>query len=994
MLTTIQPFNINTAATFDFTTVAANSISSNGNISASGNVTGTYIIGNGSSLSSITGSNVTGEVSFAATANAVAGANVSGAVSFATTANAVAGANVSGAVANATNVVGASQSNITSVGTLTSLAVTGNITAGNINAGNVLSANFVTGTLTSNAQPNITSVGTLTSLAVTGNVSGANVIGNVITDSITNQSGNITVTSNININFAVIGNINAGNSKISNVGTPVTDSDAATKVYVDNLVSSGIHYHQSVRVEAPIALNATYNNGTAGVGATLTNAGANIALVVDGISLNVADRVLVYEQANAVQNGVYVVSVVGNGSTAWVLTRSSDADTYSPSTDNGLDEGSYFFVQEGVTGAGEAYICSTVGAITFGTTEINFAQFSKAPIYTAGTGLGLTNNEFFVANTAVTANSYGNGDRVASFTVNNQGQLTSAAEVAITANAANLTGTTLNSTIVSSSLTSVGTLTGLSVNGNASIANNFTLTSGTANGVSYLNASKVLSAGSALTFDGTTLISPQFYQKQSVPAGYTNSVIENTQSNGYASLAFNVGSSGANGAASINYAPGIFFAIGPVANDTTTPIVFRLNNAAEQMRLTSTGLGIGTSSPGVKLDVNGSAKFAGSYVSFNDNGYIRTDAANILRFQPGSGGYQFRNASNSDNLAVLDASGNLGLGVTPSAWSASARAIQIGNFSAVYQNASGYPEVAFNTFQNTSNTYTYRNTDVATRFSQTNGAFQWFTAPSGTAGNAITFTQAMTLTAAGDLVLGGTAALTRLSVTGNASGIFRFAAASAATGYGVFQNSSNVTYGYLGGGGGGALSAGSDTDFVIRGQNNLLFAIGNVERARIDASGNVGIGTSSPSSFNAAANRLVVGDGTQNQGITIYSGTTSYGGIHFADGTSGVDSYRGIVYYQHTTDSMQFWTSATERARIDSSGHFVPATTNTYDLGTSTLRWRNVYTNDLHLNNGIGDWTVVEGENDLFIHNNKNGKVYKFNLTEVDPQSSPPKQDI
>jgi hypothetical protein len=379
---------------------------------------------------------------------------------------------LSGAATSATTagtVTTDSQPNITSVGTLTSLSVSGNLSAGNANAGNLLTANFITGTLTTAAQPNVTSLGTLSSLSVTGNVSGANVIGNLITDSITNQSGNIAITSNTNVNFAVVGNINTGNSRISNVGAPVTDSDAATKNYVDNLVSSGIHYHEPVRVESPIALNASYNNGTSGVGATLTNAGANAALTVDGVLLSVSDRVLVYEQANAVHNGVYVVTTVGDGSTAWVLTRSSDADTYSPSTDNGLDEGSYFFVQEGVTGAGESYVCSTVGTITFGTTQINFAQFSKSLVYTAGTGLGLTNTEFFVANTAVTAASYGNGDRVASFTVNQQGQLTAASEVAITANAANLTGTTLNSTIVTSSLTSVGTLSSLSVTGNTTL---------------------------------------------------------------------------------------------------------------------------------------------------------------------------------------------------------------------------------------------------------------------------------------------------------------------------------------------------------------------------------------------------------------------------------------------------------------------------------------------------------------------------------------------
>jgi hypothetical protein len=68
-----------------------------------------------------------------------------------------------------------------------------------------------------------------------------------------------------------------------------------------------------------------------------------------------------------------------------------------------------------------------------------------------------------------------------------------------------------------------------------------------------------------------------------------------------------------------------------------------------------------------------------------------------------------------------------------------------------------------------------------------------------------------------------------------------------------------------------------------------------------------------------------------------------------------------------------------------------PATNNTYDLGTTSFRWRNVYTNDLHLSNGIGDYTVVEGEEDLFLYNNKTSKVFKFLLAEVKPEDAPPK---
>ena len=179
---------------------------------------------------------------------------------------------------------------------------------------------------------------------------------------------------------------------------PTLPLQAATKEYVDTLVASGIHFHQPVRVESPINLNATYNNGTSGVGATLTNAGTQVALVIDGVTVATNDRVLVYEQTTQTQNGVYVVTNTGSGSTNWVLTRAADADSYVINDANGLSEGSTVFVQQGTTGAGETYTCNTSGVITFGTTNITFAQISNAQIYSAGAGLALTGTVF--SNTA------------------------------------------------------------------------------------------------------------------------------------------------------------------------------------------------------------------------------------------------------------------------------------------------------------------------------------------------------------------------------------------------------------------------------------------------------------------------------------------------------------------------------------------------------------------------------------------------------------------
>jgi hypothetical protein len=87
-----------------------------------------------------------------------------------------------------------------------------------------------------------------------------------------------------------------------------------------------------------------------------------------------------------------------------------------------------------------------------------------------------------------------------------------------------------------------------------------------------------------------------------------------------------------------------------------------------------------------------------------------------------------------------------------------------------------------------------------------------------------------------------------------------------------------------------------------------------------------------------------------------------------------------------------FSTSGTAAVgNVNSVSHILPTVTNVADLGSASLRWRNSYTNDLQLSNGIGDYTIVEGEEDLFLYNNKSGKTFKFALIEVDPSVVPAK---
>jgi hypothetical protein len=258
--------------------------------------------------------------------------------------------------------------------------------------------------------------GTYTGASINGST---NTLSNIGNSSLTNSSLTIGTT---NIALGATSLTLGGLTSVDVTQDPTSALQLATKQYVDTLASSGIHYHEPVYVESPNTagnLNATYNQpGGAGdgVGATLTNAGTQVALTIDGVLTTVGMRVLIYNQTNQVQNGVYTVTVVGDGSTNWVLTRATDADTYSPFSPNSLGQGDAFFVQAGATGAGETYICNTVGTIVFGTTNITFVQLSSAQVYSAGAGLTLTGTVFSLT-TPVTAilggtgqTSYANGD--------------------------------------------------------------------------------------------------------------------------------------------------------------------------------------------------------------------------------------------------------------------------------------------------------------------------------------------------------------------------------------------------------------------------------------------------------------------------------------------------------------------------------------------------------------------------------------------------------
>ena len=129
-------------------------------------------------------------------------------------------------------------------------------------------------------------------------------------------------------------------------------------------------------------------------------------------------------------------------------------------------------------------------------------------------------------------------------------------------------------------------------------------------------------------------------------------------------------------------------------------------------------------------------------------------------------------------------------------------------------------------------------------------------------------------------------------------------------------------------------------------------------------------------------------DGTTN---TMNIGAEGVAGSQFT-GSTGNHGYIQVTNAHSGSIGLEIATNNIKRLTINSQGHVVPGADNTYNLGTATSRWANIYSADIHCSNKgssndvdgtWGDFTIQEGESDLFLINNRSGKKYKFNLTEV-----------
>jgi len=434
---------------------------------------------------------------------------------------------------------------------------------------------------------------------------------------------------------------------------------------------------------------------------------------------------------------------------------------------------------------------------------------------------------------------------------------------------------------------------------------------GTANGVTYLNGSKVVTSGSALTFDGTDLAT-------------TGSFSTGNAQN----ISLNVTSSGQTNRLQWKYQGTAYAWIERI--NSNGDMAFTVQSA-EGMRLTSTGLGIGTSSPNTKLQVNGNVVIGNGTIGAPASGYqLRITADNTDFYDFGrnsSTGYFISNSSQASPYrgfiwayggtaqATLDASGNLGLGVTPSAWQSGFKVVQISAGSSIGSNGTqDRTDLSSNWYYNGGDKYI--GTGKASIFLQNAGAFSWYqTNTSGTAGNPITFTQAMTLDASGNLGVGTTS-----PINNGGYGGFSLNGTSGA----LFSMMTNGTESSR------IASVGNETSIQSKATTGYITFVqgvsGGTERARIDSSGNLLVGTTSSS---AIANKNIDVNGTGDAAFVVRVGGTTTSYLYSTAGQTILGTVGALP--------ITFNPNGTERVRITSDGELLVGINSVSGITTKSL---------------------------------------------------------
>ena len=925
--------------------------------------------------------------------------------------------------------------NNTVIGGTTPQAVTGTTITAN--------TGFV-GALTGNVTGNVTAssgTSTFNNATVNGTLS-ATLTGNVNASSGTSTFNNVTISGTLNMDGATA-------ATITNLSSPVNNSDAATKGYVDTAISNLID-------TAPGTLD-TLNELAAALGddpnfaTTVTNSIATKLSLSGGT------------MTGAIAMGTNKITGMGDPTSAQDAATKTYVDTQRDTRlalSGGTMSGTIAMGTNKITGLGDPtsnqdaatkiYVDGILGSATSAAASAAAAATSASNAATSASNASTSatnaasSASAAAASAAAAAASYDSFDdrylgvKTSDPSLDNDGNALVTGAIYFNSTAGEMrvwTGSAWASTLLT---TGAQTFTGVKT-----FSSNPILDAGTANGVAYLNGSKVLTTGSALTFDGNGALGVTSGSNVSLSltstGGYSQLVLSGGSSANYitsddplsfylagseqmrlTSTGLGIGTSSpaykldvSRGAsdgftARIGRATGTaFYMYSDTTNSYLTTdtslnnslslsatgnyIAFTTTNGTERARITSTGdVGIGTSSPNYRLDVAGTANATalGTTLAYGTGGEVysafrfnnssfsggNSEIRNIVNGAGSIGSAMafFTSQTGSGTLTErlrIDNQGNLGLGVTPSAsWDSIFKAIQIGSASylsiAAQTTATARGSILWNAVGSGDESFVYRNTgDPANRFMVGSGFYAWYTAPSGTAGNTISFGDAkMTLDASGNFMVGATSssAIANKNIdvngTGDSALVLRVGGTTTAYLYSIASQAILGTVGALpitfNPNGTERARISSDGTFRVKGAGTagstdaVQFAgSAPASSLTLDASGNLGVGTTSPSTYAGASGQLVVYGGvsttfTNNPAnITLVNnGTIAAGlgtGINFSANYNGsaattyalISGIRENATSGSAAGALVFGTResgggvTTERARIDSAGN-------------------------------------------------------------------------